>query len=194
MMQAQPQPEPLPQRQRQYKATISGTLLVAALITGLLGWGLGAWLSPIDNLSQQEIVQREQLFASRMQPFSIPVLDKDEVLQQVQQLPLSGEQQSNLLAQLLKSNANTRLVALTVWDDVAPDGDVIQISSAGYTQSVTLSKSPQTLHFPVSEERPVVITGIHDGGGGITLGFTGSGQPVALPVLAEGQSLNILLR
>ena len=86
------------------------------------------------------------------------------------------------------------MVELVLWDNVAEDGDVVQVSSLGYSQTITITHAPQTVYFPAQYDVPVTITGIHDGGGGITLGFTGSGQPVSLPVMTEGQVISLYLQ
>jgi len=41
----------------------------------------------------------------------------------------------------------------------------------GDTHTITITHAPQTVYFPAQYDVPVTITGIHDGGGGITLGF-----------------------
>ena len=86
------------------------------------------------------------------------------------------------------------MVELVLWDNVAEDGDVVQVSSLGYSQTIPITHAQQTMYFPAQYDVPVTITGIHDGGGGITLGFTGSGQPVSLPVMAEGQVISLYLQ
>ena len=145
-----------------------------------------------DNLTQEALMSREQLFHS-FPHFSVATVPEQEVSATIATLPLPPEQKAQL-EQTVVHNGGQRLVELVVWDDVAVDGDVVQVDSLGYSQQITLTKTPQTLAFPVEDGVPVVITGIHDGGGGITLGFTGSGQAVSMPVMSVGQTLNLYLR
>lgn len=194
------QPEPLPHPPKHsLPVRKTSPWMVAGLATLLIafgGWGLSHWdsravlpASSADNLSQDMREARAHHFLTQT-PFNVRYLADSEVDSRIAQLPISPEEK----AQLAAHKGEMRLAELVVWDDVDPDGDVVNIHSAGYTETVTLQKTPQTLYFPVKDGIPVTITGMRDGGGGITLGFTGSGQPVSLPVLAEGQSLDIFLR
>ena len=169
-----------------------------------------------DHLTQSQIHARAEQFA-RQAVYAVRSVPPEEVQQRVEAMPLDAAAKWQLQNQLLQpvsatenivpqtgaapataaaipADAGARLVELTLWDDVAQDGDVVMVTSAGYSQQVNLMHAPQTLAFPTITGSPVTITGVHDGGGGITLGFTGSGVPVALPVLAEGQSIDLYLQ
>ena len=169
-----------------------------------------------DHLTQSQIHARAEQFA-RQAVYAVRSVPPEEVQQRVEAMPLDAAAKWQLQNQLLQpvsateniapqtgaapapaatipAGAGARLVELTLWDDVAQDGDVVMVTSAGYSQQVNLMHAPQTLAFPTITGSPVTITGVHDGGGGITLGFTGSGVPVALPVLAEGQSIDLYLQ
>lgn len=197
----QPMLQPDPRRSKPPKARLPIFLSLAALFIALGGWGMGQFFAGgsdatpaivADNLTQEALMSREQLFHS-FPHFSVATVPEQEVSATIATLPLPPEQKAQL-EQTVVHNGGQRLVELVVWDDVAVDGDVVQVDSLGYSQQITLTKTPQTLAFPVEDGVPVVITGIHDGGGGITLGFTGSGQAVSMPVMSVGQTLNLYLR
>lgn len=82
------------------------------------------------------------------------------------------------------------LVELTLWDTQAPDGDVVAVTSGGYSRQVMLTRTPQVIAIPVIGRTSVKITGIRDGGGGITLGLRGQHQ-LLMPIMSEGQVLNL---
>jgi hypothetical protein len=82
-----------------------------------------------------------------------------------------------------------RLASITLWDSQSEDGDVVSVESGGYQREIVLRKTPITLTIPVDGSGRVKITGVHDGGGGITLGLRGPTQEVMAPVLNEGQVL-----
>ncbi|WP_037587864.1 hypothetical protein [Stenoxybacter acetivorans] len=171
-------------------------LLLATVVVGLSGYGLGTWLSSGDHLSQREITERKVAFDSLRdsQHTKANIVPQSKIDSIIEQMPLSSPKEKEYLKNSLATGSgDIRLVELTLWDDLAPDGDVVSLSSAGYSQEILLSKTPQTIHFPVETLRPVMITGIRDGGG-ITLGFVGSGQPVMLPVLIEGESIGFVLK
>ena len=214
----QPELQPEPQREKPRKSSLSLALITAALIIGLGGWGLtqlfdggnsggAVATATADNLTQAEKDARAQQF-SAVPRYTLRRLDANEARSAIQNLPLPDAQKAALTeniapatpagqtqpAQPAWENGGQQMVELVLWDNVAEDGDVVQVSSLGYSQTITITHAPQTVYFPAQYDVPVTITGIHDGGGGITLGFTGSGQPVSLPVMAEGQVISLYLQ
>jgi hypothetical protein len=83
----------------------------------------------------------------------------------------------------------TRLAYVTVWDSQTEDGDQVTLSSAGYELPVRLAKVPQTFAVPVDASATIKVTGLYDGGGGITLGIKSGTGAVMLPVMVPGQVL-----
>ena len=142
---------------------------------------------------------RAQQFAA-VPRYALRRLDANEARSVIQGLSLPDDQKAALTANVAPDNptdwdkGGQQMLELVLWDDVAEDGDVVQVSSLGYTQTINIMHAPQTVYFPAQYNVPVTITGIHDGGGGITLGFTGSGQPVSLPVMTEGQVISLYLQ
>lgn len=213
----QPQPLPEPRREKPQQKHLFPALLIAALVIGLGGWGLTRFFddgnsggvpasTAADNLTQAEKDARAQQFAA-VPRYALRRLDATEARSVIQNLPLPDAQKAALAeniapaansqtqaAQPAWENGGQQMVELVLWDNVAEDGDVVQVSSLGYSQTITITHAPQTIYFPAQYDVPVTITGIHDGGGGITLGFTGSGQPVSLPVMAEGQVISLYLQ
>ena len=109
------------------------------------------------------------------------------------------------------------IIGLKLWDDAAADGDMVQIRSAGYTETLLLSDVPRNVYIPIILGVPIVIRGVHAGrGSGITVsvaaqraltadealwqnyprkGFVGQeGKSLVLPLLREGQTVELLLR
>lgn len=214
----QPQLQPEPRREKPQQKHLFPALITAALVIGLGGWGLTRFFddgnsggvpasTAADNLTQAEKDARAQQFAA-VPRYALRRLDATEAHSVIQNLPLPDTQKAALTeniapatpagqtqpAQPAWENGGQQMVELVLWDNVAEDGDVVQVSSLGYSQTITITHAPQTVYFPAQYDVPVTITGIHDGGGGITLGFTGSGQPVSLPVMAEGQVISLYLQ
>ena len=71
------------------------------------------------------------------------------------------------------------------------DGDVVTVSSAGYRRDITLTNAPLTVSFPVDGSSSMQFVGVHDGGGGITLGIRGPNQEFLMPIMSEGQALSL---
>ena len=211
----QPQPLPEPRREKPQQKHLFPALITAALVIGLGGWGLTHFFddgnsggvpasTAADNLTQAEKDARAQQFAA-VPRYALRRLDATEARSVIQNLPLPDDQKTALAQNIVPTadsqtqaaqpawgKGGQQMVELVLWDNVAEDGDVVQVSSLGYSQTIT--HAPQTVYFPAQYDVPVTITGIHDGGGGITLGFTGSGQPVSLPVMTEGQVISLYLQ
>ncbi|MFC2407026.1 MAG: hypothetical protein ACFNTM_05060 [Cardiobacterium sp.] len=213
----QPQLQPEPRREKPQQKHLFPALITAALVIGLGGWGLTRFFddgnsggvpasAAADNLTQAEKDARAQQFAA-VPRYALRRLDATEARSAIQNLPLPDDQKTALAQNIVPTadsqtqaaqpawdKGGQQMVELVLWDNVAEDGDVVQVSSLGYSQTITITHAPQTVYFPAQYDVPVTITGIHDGGGGITLGFTGSGQPVSLPVMTEGQVISLYLQ
>jgi len=83
------------------------------------------------------------------------------------------------------------LAWITLWDTEAEDGDVVRVDSGGYSRTVTLSHAPVAFAIPVPLDGMVQLTGVHDGGGGITVGASSGQRVLALPLMSTGQVLRI---
>lgn len=100
------------------------------------------------------------------------------------------EAEKQRLAEKL-ADGSVRLAAVTLWDTVDEDGDMVELTAAGFTQRVTIMQKPATFFLPLYPGGSVVIRAVHDGGGGVTLGVRTITGNLPLPRLAVGQSLEI---
>ena len=165
-------------------------LIGVALIVAIGGASLSHWYNGSDQLTDEQAQQRLEVF-NRQGAVSAKKLSHSESLEKLKDLPISDTEKDQL--KMVLNNKNTYLSELVVWDDMVEDGDIIKITSMGYEQTVYLKKAPQTFYFPSNNGTPLNVLGVHDGGGGITLGFTGTAQPIYLPVLIPGQSVQVRL-
>lgn len=85
---------------------------------------------------------------------------------------------------------------IQVFDSQAADGDKVRVSANGYTEEVLLTKSPITVLLPYNRigSNEVTITGVFDGGGGVTLGVISSGSKVPLSPLVPGSNVVLPLK
>lgn len=87
------------------------------------------------------------------------------------------------------------LFTLKIRDYLDQDGDKIRVLVNGHDHGVyTIYNHPTTLSFPVTKGTiaEIVIKGVHDGGGGITLAVTSpSGIEFRETPLSEGQSVEL---
>lgn len=97
-------------------------------------------------------------------------------------------------AQLAPNPGARQLVEVVLWDTHSPDGDVVRVRSAGFSRDVVLSRTPTVVFVPVDGSGALQIQGVHDGGGGITLGVRGPQNAMLMPVMSPGQVLNLGIR
>lgn len=100
------------------------------------------------------------------------------------------EPEKNRLKAALDAS-RVRIGAITLWDNVHEDGDVVTVSGAGFTQDLLILHKPVTFFVPYSPGGVVTIHGSRDGGGGITLGLRTALGDQRLPPLATGQTIEI---
>jgi len=83
----------------------------------------------------------------------------------------------------------TYLGWVTVWDNYAEDGDVVEVSSGGLKRRVPISHTPTTIVVPYDvHAATLTITGVHDGGGGITAAAKTKGGQIPFPPLKVGET------
>jgi hypothetical protein len=100
------------------------------------------------------------------------------------------EAEKRRLAEKL-ADGSVRLAAVTLWDNVDEDGDVVEISAATFSQTLTIMHKPVMFFIPVQPGGSVSIKAIRDGGGGVTLAVSTIVGPVPLPRLVPGQIVEI---
>jgi hypothetical protein len=81
--------------------------------------------------------------------------------------------------------------AITLWDNVAEDGDTVEVAGAGFTQKLIIMNKPTANFVPFQQGGTVRITGLVDGGGGITLGVRTALGNQFLPPLIPGEILEL---
>lgn len=86
-----------------------------------------------------------------------------------------------------------RLAWMVLTDSMDPDGDVVAVEAGGFVQHVVLSKAWVPVAVPLDAVSPIVITAVHDGGGGgVTVALATRGGPVALRILRPGQRIEVM--
>jgi hypothetical protein len=180
----------------QERTRLSGAslLLIGALAIAGSGFALSNWINPLpaDRIDAQEKQRLESEF-TRVRSIRIVKVEKsdeDAVLDTMRLDPTTRQKLKRTIAQGASGN-ETSLVWVSLWDFAAQDGDVVSLSSAGYVVTVPLENKPADFAVPIDASRQIKITGLHDGGGGITLAIRNGTGSISMPVLAEGQSHSI---
>ena len=209
-------PELQPEHQSNRKSSSGAWLLAAALVVAEFG-GLGTWLWPVkrtDHVSPQERESRQSAF-THLSAIALPTIVAESIGSTLDSMRL-GPSERGKLREMLSASASAdnlprgvplstaqptpalspapsllRLVSVTLWDTHDQDGDIVTVSSAGYQRQVVLTNAPQTVSFPIDQASVVQFSGVHDGGGGITLGIRGPNLELLMPIMSEGQTLSL---
>ena len=80
---------------------------------------------------------------------------------------------------------------MTVWDWMDHDGDVVVLTSAGFVQNVPISNEPKPVVVLYEGPSAITLTGLRDGGGGITVAVGTAGAPLKLRALRAGESIQV---
>jgi hypothetical protein len=188
-------PEPRKQIQRAVpllkRRATSAIAAVALALVVALGVGTSSLRqSRSDHLSEREKQEMVEHFRGVVADLpSVNLADPQERAKAKAALDLPAPQAEQLLQQA--DTGQVKLGWVTVWDNKDEDGDVIQVSANGYSRTVPIMHRKVTIVVPYTSGGTVLITGVHDGGGGITAGVLTASGELQFPPLEEGQSITL---
>lgn len=202
-------PEPQAEAKKGLLAKKGG--LIAGAIAALIGGFLLFGGPSNDDLTREQIQERTQQFeqavaAGRM---VFPVYDLSDKAQvtaatdAIKAMAIAPEEQKAMVARVQTEAAKapaqrtTEFFVLQLEDNCVVDGDIVAVQSNGFpSTTVTLAKNAKTIVIPKTPGQPLTVTvvGVHDGGGGITVGASTSTGPIALPVLRPGETVPLTVR
>ena len=158
-------------KSKKWKTLLSIGLIISAL------WGENFICnSDYSNFAKRKNVGIKQLFVGK----------EDRNLEAEKQY----QQQLKSLGQNQNSQGDQKLYALYFWDNCQEDGDVISLNVNGENYgSIPLfhKQTPVFLKLKPGENL-IIITGMKDGGGGITVGVSSQNSTGYGKVLAPGES------
>lgn len=155
--------------------------------------GGGAVIAKADTLLEKEIARRQQEFANfakeGLQVSILPVEQAVQAIHDSQTFP--NEHKAQVIADV--ATGKNQVAEITVWDDVAEDGDVVLVSSGFIGQEIPIFHQPTKVVLPLVIGRSITLTGVKDGGGGITVAIA-HGTTLANPVMREGETITIPIK
>lgn len=179
----EPQPIGLAPSPKRALAALGGTGLAAFLALGLVLSGADDTRHPPQEQAQQQ----------QAQGILVPVAETDrEAFEQA----LEGLQLSKLDKQRIRAavkEGQLDLGLLIAWDWGDQDSDVVTITSAGFTQTVTIQTTPTSITIPYDGLGVVTLTGVRSGRGPVTVGVVNAGEPLRLRGLEIGESIQVMV-
>lgn len=171
-------------------AWLIGSALSVGLIAAIAGafWGSGGSAVSDPNLSAQQAQQRVLAFQARG-AVKLPAISAQDRASAVQQMALPAAARQSLTHDV--EEGQSKLVWLTLWDDMVEDGDVIELRSAGFNRVVALTKAKQRIAVPTTASGTIEIKGVRDGGGGITVAAETEQGELPIPVMSPGQTVSV---
>ncbi len=182
-------PQPAPEKQARKKPkTAIGMVVLAAVAASA---ALASLMMPLSD-SGHDIVSakvRMAAFKQAGKTLELPPVPLQERELAIKTMNLPEARARELRQQI--EDGKTDIAWIDLWDDQAEDGDVIRVTSGGVSVDVSLHNQPVRLAVPVA---PLSITGMVDGGGGITAGVRSSSGSIGTPVMQPGQTIIIGVR
>ncbi len=177
--------------QARFVASRTSVAWVAAVCVALATAAGGLLLygrSGADHVSDSDKAAWAAAWAAA-EPTRLHIVPPSEIPEALAAMALPAEQERQLEDDL--AGGVTRLVWLSFTDVVAQDGDRVRVESGPYATEVTALHESTRVYLPEPPTGVVNVTGIHDGGGGITIAITSGEVPVNLPFMNVGQAVGI---
>jgi hypothetical protein len=195
MKHLEPEPQllatPASSKTQPVKNSLKSTFAIAALALILGGGGVMTSLwnsSSSDDLSEITKTRLVNEFSAAV-PIKLTAVTAHETGTALDSMSLEAGQRNLLMQTLSQDSSKNALAWIELWDFAAQDGDIVHISSAGFELDYPILNAPARIAIPIDAKAQVAISGMYDGGGGITLGIKSDSNGVSLPVILPGETL-----
>ena len=184
------QPEPLKRSKRPPLAA----LLMALAVGGAAAFGLydAGVLDTVvgggDDLTPAKVAELQTAFAgSRLDLVPLDLSDDADRAKAAGGLDLPPPKVAEVVA--AAEAGRVQVAQITLWDHFDEDGDIVRLDVGGMTRTVQIWNEPLTIAIPYAPGSPLTLTGVRDGGGGVTVAIAAQGKEILVPPLAEGQTV-----
>lgn len=171
---------------RGFKAVIAVAVAVMIGIGAYVGLGAGGG----DRIDDAESQSRSQTFdaLSAAGGLKLDMVTSADVNKAIETLPPDVRE---TVRQDVGKGA-VRLAWVQIWDTHAEDGDIVRFDTPGTAPvQVMAYNTPTTIAIPYPPNGRVMVTGITDGGGGITIAVRSGAQEIAWPTMAPGDQFGL---
>jgi len=177
----------------------NGSYRIAAVAGGAVALALGAFMflgggPSVDSVSDLERADRNTAYQTLAASggFGMKLVSADEVEDAIEAMPktVSTEQREQLKTDI--NQGRVKLAWLSLWDTHAEDGDILRFeSSSSFPVEVMALNAKTTIAIPFPADGNVQVTGVKDGGGGITIALESGATKISWPTMAPGDVLDL---
>lgn len=147
-----------------------------------------------DQITEAENQSRTAAHQALLAGPGLPVklVSADEVDSALASMPDSVPEETREAMRSQIDQGNLQLAWVTLWDTHAEDGDILRFeSSTSIPIEVMALNAPTTFAIPYPADGQVLVTGVKDGGGGITIALESGATSIAWPTMAPGDTLRL---
>lgn len=170
-----------------YKLLLAG--LAAVVLSAGLYFGAGAGGDVVsEQETQSRLTDYQALIAGS--PFPIKFVSAQDMDKAFDTMPdgVSDEQKRELRTQV--DSGKVKLAWLSLWDTHAEDGDILRFESvSSFPIDVMALNQKTTIAIPFPADGQVMVTGVKDGGGGITIALESGAAEIFWPTMQPNDQL-----
>lgn len=148
----------------------------------------------VDSVSQADSQSRASAYQGLLASpgFALDLVAPGDVDKAIASMPKGVTEQQRDQVRSDVNQGRVKLAWLTVWDTQAEDGDIVRLqSSASFPIEVMALNAKTTIAIPYPADGKVLVTGVRDGGGGITVALQSGSALIDWPTMAPGDTLNL---
>jgi hypothetical protein len=157
-------------------------------IEGCVESALDSWVNPSKTV-EADPAQTQMMIYDVTQTGQLPTTTSQEQLDLLSQMDLPQDEFTYIRSRI--DEGIVQLATVLLFDTQATDGDVVDIVSGTYRKRVYLTKTQQRLVVPITNNA-LYMSGVRDGGGGITVGVrTSENEELISPVMRVGETVEL---
>jgi hypothetical protein len=157
---------------------------IAALVLGAAWFGVP---SSSERLTPQVPTTQAEL-SDRLMTIVDPT-NRNAVRGAIDAMQLPAPQRAEIEQAVIDQRIRIAWIVFT--DSIDPDGDIVAVEAAGYTQHIVLSKAWTPVAVPLVSGS-ISITAVRDGGGGgVTVALATRNGPVAMQIMLPGDRIQV---
>jgi len=171
-----------------------GGLIAAGILAVVAYEGVKTLTTAVsDNVDSQQLAAMQADWSrATKEGIQVQAVAQDQIEAAVATMSLPPEQAATMIADVKAKRQE--LIWVTVWDSMAEDGDTVGLSSGGVRVVVRLANAHKTIALPRPTDGTILMDGVFDGGGGITVGIASGAGQILIPPFETGASLGLPVR